>query len=69
MTVEQFEAFSLYLGVGGLILYMMYVMYKLSKESKAGKFGTTVIFIVLGLGVLGFVVKGVIQIVLSGDMS
>jgi hypothetical protein len=34
-------------------------------ESKAGKFGTFVIFLGLGFGMLGFVAKGVIQWVID----
>jgi hypothetical protein len=33
MTVAQFEEISLFLGVGGLILYMIFVMYKLAEPS------------------------------------
>lgn len=61
MTVAQFEEISLYLGVGGLILYMVYIMYKLGEESNAGKFGTMVIFIGLGVGIFGFIIKLIIQ--------
>ena len=57
MTTEQFETMSLYICVGGLILYMFFIMYRLAKDSDAGKFGTLIIFTVLGLGVLGFVIK------------
>jgi len=62
MTVEQFETVSLYVGITGLILYMLFIMYKLAKESKAGKFGSMIIFGVLGLGVLAFVIKEVIAL-------
>ena len=57
MTVAQFETWSLYLGVGGLILYMFFIMYRLAKDSNAGKFGTLIIFFVLGFGVFGFIIK------------
>lgn len=60
MDITQFEAISLNLGVGGLILYMLFIIYKLGKESNAGKFGFLVLFIVLGLGMFGFVAKTVI---------
>lgn len=64
MTVEQFETLSLYVCVGGLVLYMFYIMYKLAKESKAGKWGTFAIFLTLGLGVIGFVAKEIITLFL-----
>ncbi|MGB5472359.1 MAG: DUF2788 domain-containing protein [Gammaproteobacteria bacterium] len=64
MSIEQFESISLNLGVGGLVLYMLFVMYRLAKESGAGRFGTLVIFLSLGLGIVGFATKSVIQLML-----
>jgi hypothetical protein len=61
MTVQQFESISLFLGIGGLIAYMVYIMFRLAQESNAGRFGSFVIFGALGLGVLGFAAKSVIQ--------
>ena len=66
MTVEQFESVSLYLGVGGLVLYCVFIMYKLAKESNAGKFGTFIIFLVLGLGIFAFVAKEIVVLFLDG---
>lgn len=60
MSVETFEAWSLYILVSGLMLFMGYIVWDLAKKSEAGKFGTFVMFFVLGLGVLGFVIKTVI---------
>lgn len=60
MEIEQFEEISLTIGVTGLCLYMLYIIYKLSQESKAGKFGTTILFIGLGLGIFGFAAKKII---------
>ena len=51
----------MFLGVGGLVLYMLYVMYRLAQESGAGRFGSLVIFLSLGLGIVGFASKSVIQ--------
>ncbi len=65
MTITQFEEISLTLGIGGLILYMIFILYNLAKESKAGGFGMLVIFLSLGLGIIGFAAKSVIQIVLQ----
>ena len=65
MSVQQFEEISLFLGVGGLVLYMMFVMYKLAEESGAGRFGTLMIFLSLGLGIVGFAAKSVIQLVME----
>lgn len=65
MSVEQFEAVSLYVCVSGLIAYMFFIMYKLASESKAGKLGTFAIFLTLGLGVFGFIAKEVLTIVIA----
>lgn len=65
MSVGQFEELSLFLGVGGLILYMIFIMYKLAEESGAGRFGALMIFLSLGLGIVGFAVKSVIQMVID----
>ena len=65
MSIEQFENISLFLGVGGLVLYMIFIMYKLAEESGAGQFGTLMIFLSLGLGIVGFAAKSVIQLVME----
>jgi hypothetical protein len=65
MSIEQFEGLSLTLGIGGLVLYMAYIMFKLAQESGAGRFGTLMIFLTLGLGIVGFAAKSVIQLVIQ----
>jgi hypothetical protein len=57
MTIEQFEEWSLIIGLSGLILLMVFIVWNLGRESKAGKFGMFVLFLALGLGLLGFVIK------------
>ncbi|MDH4133861.1 MAG: DUF2788 domain-containing protein [Gammaproteobacteria bacterium] len=57
MTIEQFEEWSLIIGLGGLILLMVFIVWNLGRESKAGKFGMFVLFLALGLGLLGFIIK------------
>lgn len=65
MTIEEFESISLTVCVTGLCLYMLFIIWRLAKESNAGKFGTFVLFFALGLGILGFAIKQVIQLVLG----
>jgi hypothetical protein len=60
MDIETFEKWSLILGVGGLISFMVFIMWDLAKRSKAGRFGTFILFVALGLGLLGFVIKTVL---------
>jgi hypothetical protein len=59
MTIDQFESFALFVCVGGLILFMCFIMWDLAKRSNAGKFGTFILFIALGVGLLGFIIKTV----------
>jgi hypothetical protein len=65
MTVEQFETWSLYICVGGLIGFMIFIVWDLAKKSKAGKFGTLILFLVLGLCMLGFIIKTILVTVLD----
>ncbi len=58
---EQIAGFGLTFGVGAFMLYMLFIIGHLAWESKAGKFGTFVIFLGLAFGMLGFVVKFLIQ--------
>jgi len=60
VDIEVFERWSLIIGVGGLIAFMTFIVWDLAKESKAGKFGTFILFIALGLGLLGFIIKTVL---------
>ncbi|HOW47675.1 MAG TPA: DUF2788 domain-containing protein [Rubrivivax sp.] len=63
---EQIAWFGLTVGVGAFILYMLFIIWQLARESKAGRFGTFVLFLALGFGMLGFVAKGVIKYFLAG---
>lgn len=65
LTEAQVAQFGLTFGVGAFILYMLFIVFNLARESKAGKFGSFVLFLVLSLGMLGFVAKNVIQWVLG----
>lgn len=58
---EQISTFGLTFGVGGFMLYMLFIIGHLAWESKAGRFGTFVLFLGLGLGMVGFAAKFVIQ--------
>jgi len=60
VDIETFESWSLILGVGGLIAFMMFIMWDLAKKSNAGKFGSIILFTALGLGLLGFIIKTVL---------
>ena len=65
LTEAQISEWGMTVGIGGFILYMMFIILQLARESKAGKFGTFVLFLVLGFGVLGFAAKNVIAWLLN----
>ena len=61
MTTEQFETWSLYIGIAVLISFMFFIIYDLGKKSQAGKFGNFILFLALGLGMAGFLIKIILQ--------
>ena len=61
MTIAEFENISLTVGLTFLVGYMMFIIYDLGKKSKAGKYGYFVLFLALGLGMIGFIAKSVIM--------
>ncbi|MBP6776758.1 MAG: DUF2788 domain-containing protein [Piscinibacter sp.] len=60
-TEEQIAQFGLTFGVGAFMLYMVFIILQLARESKAGRFGTFVLLIGLGFGLVGFAAKGVLK--------
>lgn len=63
---EQIAWFGMTFGVGAFMLYMLFIILQLARESKAGRFGTFVLLLGLGVGLLGFAAKGVIKFFMSG---
>lgn len=63
---EQIAQFGLTVGVTAFMLYMVFIILQLARESKAGKFGTFVLLLGLGFGLVGFAAKGLIKFFLSG---
>ena len=63
---EQIAQFGLTFGVSAFMLYMVFIIVQLARESKAGKFGTFVLLLGLGLGLVGFAAKGLIRFFLKG---
>jgi Protein of unknown function (DUF2788) len=64
---EQIAGFGLTFGVGAFMLYMVFIVFQLARESKAGRFGTFVLFLALGFGLVGFAAKGVIKWFIAGS--
>ncbi|MBB3140739.1 DUF2788 domain-containing protein [Halomonas organivorans] len=57
---QTFEAWITPLMIGGLMLFMCFIIWDLAKQSRAGRFGTLMLFVVLGAGMLGYLFKVVI---------
>lgn len=62
----QIAEFGLTFGVGAFMLYMVFIIVQLARESKAGRFGTFVLFLGLGVGLVGFAAKSVIKFFVQG---
>ena len=65
ITEEQVATFGLTFGLGAFMLYMLFIILQLARESKAGRFGTFVLLLGLGFGMLGFAAKGLIKFFLA----
>ena len=63
---EQIAWFGMTVGVAAFVGYMFFIIWQLARESKAGRFGTFVLFIVLGFGMIGLIAKGVIKWFIAG---
>ncbi|MBW0149059.1 MULTISPECIES: DUF2788 domain-containing protein [Marinobacter] len=59
MNEAVFSQIAMLVLLTGLIVWMGIIVWDLAKKSRAGKFGTLALFIVLGAGVVGFIVKTV----------
>lgn len=67
MSEAEFSEWAVRLGVGGLILFMFFIVFQLARESKAGKFGLFVMMLALMVGVMGFLIKLVVELVLKAN--
>ncbi|MDZ7852812.1 MULTISPECIES: DUF2788 domain-containing protein [Halomonas] len=62
---QTFETWITPIMIGGLILFMGFIIWDLAKKSQAGRFGTIMLFVVLGAGMLGYILKVVITWILE----
>ncbi|MCC5881174.1 MAG: DUF2788 domain-containing protein [Halomonas sp.] len=60
LQTHTFEAWITPLLIGGLIVFMGFIIWDLAKKSQAGRFGTLMLFVVLGAGMMGYIFKVVI---------
>jgi len=64
---EQIAWFGMTFGITAFMLYMVFIIWQLARESKAGRYGTFVLFLALGVGMIGFVAKGIIKLFIGGE--
>ena len=60
MSEVEFSALALKICVGGLVIFLGFIIWNLGKESKVGKLGMFILFLVLGLGIAGFLFKNLL---------
>ncbi|SHK89075.1 Protein of unknown function [Marinobacter antarcticus] len=60
MNEAVFSQIAMLVFLTVLIGWMGFIVWDLAKKSQAGKFGTIALFIVLGAGVIGFIIKTVL---------
>ena len=60
MTEAEFASWAMKILLSGLIIFLGFIVWNLGKESKAGKFGMFILFLVLGLGIAGFLFKNLL---------
>ncbi len=57
MDEAQFASWAMKICLSVLIIFLGFIVWDLGKKSQAGRFGTFILFLVLGLGVMGFLFK------------
>lgn len=57
MSEEEFAAWAFKICITGLVIFLGFIIWNLGKEAKVGKFGMFILFLVLGLGIAGFLFK------------
>ena len=65
LTEEQFTQYGVTIGLAVFIGFMLFIIWDLARKSNAGRFGTFVLFFVLAFGMLGFIAKSVLQLILG----
>ena len=64
-TEAQVSEFGVTFGLAAFIGYMLFIIWNLARKSNAGRLGTFVLFFVLAFGMLGFIAKTIIQLLLG----
>lgn len=66
ITEPMIAEWGLRIGVPALILFMMFIIWDIARKSNAGRDGTFALFLALAVGMLGFVIKGVLTYFIEG---
>jgi hypothetical protein len=53
------------IGVGALMGYMLFIIWDLAKTHNVGRYGMFVLYGALGMGIMGFMIKGAIQVLME----
>ena len=65
VDADKISEFGLTYGLTFFIGFMLFIIWDLARKSNAGRFGTFILFFVLAFGILGFIMKNVIQWILG----
>ncbi len=65
IDADKISEFGLTYGLTFFIGFMIFIIWDLARKSNAGRFGTFILFFVLAFGILGFIMKNVIQWILG----
>lgn len=68
-NLEQIEALMTNLAIAGLFLLIGLAIQDVLKKGNVPKFGRFAVWLVLFLGMAGFIAKGIIQFVLEGRLQ
>lgn len=60
MSETEFAIVALKICLTGLIVFLGFIIWDLGKKAKVGKLGMFILFLVLGLGIAGFLFKNVL---------
>lgn len=60
MSEAEFASIALKICLTGFILFLGFIIWDLGKKSKVGKMGMFILFLVLGLGIAGFLFKNLL---------
>lgn len=63
IAAETVTSWGLYVLLPIFIAFLFFIMWDISKKSNAGRAGTFWIFLILGAGFVGFIIKIILEVV------